>query len=214
MVHALAIVNGVRFNKKLTNEIRLRNLTINVVALSTTKFETARVLKDFFPDVILLDTQAKKFYDSDFFSKYGGIVVELSYSRSSDMFSKEILNNIATITKDSDFERSRRKIAKELEYIGYEFKYKGTHYLLDTIYELYWQNTDSMIDNLQSGIYPIIAEKYNKTVYNIKSSIGKATDCMYCDCDMDKLVKYFHLSYDTKPTPKQVVFTVINKLLK
>ena len=214
MLQALAIINGVRFNKKLTNEIRLRNLTINVVALSTTNFETERVLKDFYPDVILLDTKAKKFYDVDFFDKYGHIVVELSYSKYGDMFSNKILDTIAMMTKDSDFERSRRKIAKELEYIGYEFKYKGTHYLLDTIYELYWQNTNTMTDNLQTGIYPIIAKKYDKTVYNIKSSIGKATDCMYYDCDMDKLVKYFHLSYDTKPTPKQVVFTVINKLSK
>ena len=35
---------------------------------------------------------------------------------------------------------------------------------------------------------------------------------MYCECDGSKIEDYFHFSYDIKPTVKQVVFTVINKI--
>ena len=69
-----------------------------------------------------------------------------------------------------------------------------------------------MVENLQSDIYPIIAKKYNKTIYNVKSSINKATECMYYECDVGRLEKYFRLFDDMKPTVKQVVFAVINKL--
>ena len=69
-----------------------------------------------------------------------------------------------------------------------------------------------MVDNLQTHIYPIIAKKYNKTIYNVKSSINKATECMYYECDAERLEKYFQFDEDTKPTIKQVVFTVINKI--
>lgn len=214
MVQALAITNNIRFSKKLINEIRTRHLTINIVALSTTKLETNEVLKGFTPDIIIFDSKMIKFYNVEFFKKYKNIIIELSYCLNGNLFSIDSLNRISNITKNSDFERCKRKVIKELEYIGYNFKYKGSHYISDTILELLGQNPDIMADNLQTDIYPIIAKKYNKTVYNVKSSIGKATDYMYCTCDADKLVRYFHLSYDAKPTPKQVVFTVINKILR
>lgn len=214
MIQALAITGGIRFNKKLINEIRTKNLDIHIAAVSTAKAETERILSVFNPDIILLDKRAIRFYDQKFIKKYQKIIVVLSNIAYNDLFTEEALSNIDFITRVYDFEKNKYKIAKELEYIGYEFKYKGTHYLLDTILELYIQNTTNIVDNLQSDIYPIIAEKYNKTVYNVKSSIGKATDCMYYTCDVNKLVNYFHLSYDAKPTPKQVVFTVINRISK
>ncbi|MDE5830641.1 MAG: sporulation initiation factor Spo0A C-terminal domain-containing protein, partial [Clostridia bacterium] len=103
------------------------------------------------------------------------------------------------------------KVVNELEYVGYKFKYKGTHYLVDTILHMY-DKQNSMVDNLQSNIYPIIAKKYDKSIHNIKSSINKATECMYYECDARKLKDYFKFTDDTKPTVKQVVFTVINKI--
>ena len=118
---------------------------------------------------------------------------------------------INTLIENNDFDKKKSKIVKELEYIGYKFNYKGTHYLVDTIMLMH-MHQHSMIDNLQTHIYPIIAQKYNKTVYNIKSSINKATECMYYECDVNKLENYFKFNYDTKPTVKQVVFAVINKI--
>lgn len=214
MLQALAITGGIRFSKKLINEIRAKNLDIHIAAVSTTKAETERILSVFNPDIILLDKRAIRFYDQKFIRKYQKIIVLLSNIAYSDLFTEEALSNINFITKVYDFEKIKYKIANELEYIGYEFKYNGTHYLLDTILELYIQNITNIVDNLQADIYPIVAEKYNKTIHNIKSSIGKATDCMYYTCDMDKLVNYFHLSYDVRPTPKQVIFTVISKISK
>lgn len=212
MIQALVITGGIRFTKKLINEIRTKDLGIHISAISTTKPETERVLNSFIPDVIILDKRAVRFYDQKFVRKYQKIIVMLSNITFSDLFTEEALSNINFITKVYDFEKNKYKIAKELEYIGYDFKYSGTHYLLETILELYIQNTTNFVDNLQADIYPIIAEKYNKTIFNIKSSIGKATDCMYCTCDVNKLVNYFHLSDDMRPTPKQVVYTVISKI--
>lgn len=104
-------------------------------------------------------------------------------------------------------------IIKELESIGYNPKYRGTKYLVDTILEIY-KNTDVRLDSLQSDFYPIVAKKYNKSVQNIKNCIKTATNSMYLECDIEKLKSYFNLYEDKKPTVRQVVFTIINHISK
>ncbi len=66
--------------------------------------------------------------------------------------------------------------------------------------------------NLEEDIYPIVARKYNKSMHNIKSNINKANDYMYKVCKKEILRKYFKFFDDTKPTVKNVIYTMLNKI--
>ena len=125
--------------------------------------------------------------------------------------SREISYKISKMIETKDKDNKRKEIIKELKYIGYNLEYVGTNYLADTILEIY-SSKEQMRDNLQKEIYPIISQKYNKTVHNIKCNINRATDCMYYECDSERLKKYFGFYDDTKPTAKIVAFTVLNKI--
>lgn len=211
MLNALVITNNFHFIKQLLSEFDAHNLNIKITGIVTTESETLNALKTLNFDIIFLDKYLKDEYDDGFLEMHKNIIATLSYSISSNLITGAILEWLNVFIDKNDNDIRKSKVIKELEYIGYKFKYKGTHYLVDTILQMHLKQ-NSMVDNLQTGIYPIIAKKYNKTVYNIKSSINKATECMYCECDAEKLAKYFSFFEDTKPTVKQVIFTVINKI--
>lgn len=57
-----------------------------------------------------------------------------------------------------------------------------------------------------------MSEKYKKPIFLIKNNIIKATDYMYNESEMTKIMKYFKFDVDCKPTPKNVIKTVISKI--
>ncbi len=124
---------------------------------------------------------------------------------------EEIGYKIDRLIKLKDKDNKLKDILKELKYIGYNIEYVGTKYLAESILEIYF-NKEKMLDNLQKEIYPIVAMKYNKSVHNVKCNINRATECMYYDCDSERLKKYFGFYDDIKPTAKIVAFTVLNKI--
>ena len=105
----------------------------------------------------------------------------------------------------------KKRLITELQQIGYNFKYKGTQYLIDVILLLH-RDDDIFLNNLQSTLYPIVAEKYGKTMTDIKNCIISATDNMYAECNTEKLKKYFSLNEDERPSIKRVIYTIANKL--
>lgn len=54
--------------------------------------------------------------------------------------------------------------------------------------------------------------QFNKNANTIKCDISQATKMMIYDCNEDIITSYFNLSRFIKPTVKQIVFTVLNKL--
>ena len=108
-------------------------------------------------------------------------------------------------------ENIKNAIIQELLYLGYDLSRKGTQYLIETIE--YIINTPLKdTSNLEKNVYPIIAKKYNVSIYNIKSNINRANNEMYCVCEVKKLKKYFNLEIDMKPKIKLVINIVINKI--
>ncbi len=107
----------------------------------------------------------------------------------------------------------RNKIVKEIEYLNYKPYYKGTQYLIDTIYMMAMDTGKNMY-NLSKEVYPVLAKKYNKTAHNIKCNINRANTCMYYECDVKILKKYFTLSMDSKPNTKTIIYAILNKVLK
>ena len=99
-------------------------------------------------------------------------------------------------------------INKELEHIGYNLSYIGTKYLSECIALMYGNYKRN--ENLNKNIYPVVAQRHNKTINNIKCNIMSATNSMFYECSENKLQKYF--SSSTRPGPKLVICTVLNKL--
>lgn len=211
MINALVYSNNIHFIQKLLDESNIQNLGIRFSQIITNKSQIGKGLKIPSPDLIFVDKALGKDLFKTLLGIHREILIPLSYNTSSNLMNEKILQEISALVDCHDLDKKRLKIINELEYIGYRFKYKGTHYLADTILQMYTKQ-NSLVDNLQSDIYPVIAEKYHKSIYNIKSSISKATECMYYECDSQRLANYFRFPEDVKPTVKQVVFTVVNKI--
>ncbi len=211
MVNTIVITENINLVKKLLIELEKLSLNLNISKVLTSKSEMDKLINCSNIDMVIVDKSIEKECSIEFIKQFQDVIVIVSYSKSCKLLNQNVLNNINFILHDGDLERKRVNIMRELEYIGYRFKYKGSHYLLDTILQLY-SKQNSMVDDLQSVIYPIIAKKYDKSVYNVKSSINKATEHMYYESDSTRLQEYFNFPDDIRPTVKQVVFTVINKL--
>ena len=107
----------------------------------------------------------------------------------------------------------RNKIIKELVSIGYAFSHSGTQYLIDAIEISYYCN-NNLTKNLNKYIYPLISKKHNQTNNNIKTSINRATETMYYNCEESVLKQYFGFNTIKKPNIKTVINTIKIKLLK
>lgn len=107
----------------------------------------------------------------------------------------------------------RNKITEELLYLGYDFSRKGTIYLIETINYIA-SHIEVYLGNLEKDVYPVVSEIYGESVNNIKTNIIRANNAMYCDCELEKLKKYFYLDKDSKPKVKIVINTILNKIQK
>ena len=104
----------------------------------------------------------------------------------------------------------KQKITEELIKLGYNFSYVGTRYMLETILIIYNMNSDFI---LEKNIYAIIGKKYNKSINNIKTNIINATEAMYFDSKQSDLNDYFGYSLMSKPRPKEIIYTILNKIM-
>lgn len=96
--------------------------------------------------------------------------------------------------------------------LNYNYSYKGTKYLEETILEIYKMNIN-FEGNLEKEIYPIIAEKHQKKMDTIYGNIKFATNHMIMDCKEEKLNQYLGYSYFEKPKVKEIIFKVLSKIL-
>lgn len=91
-----------------------------------------------------------------------------------------IFNHIKQFIEQIKYLRIERQINKEitnqLSNIGYNFKYKGTHYIFEAITYIYKSNNLELLDNLEQNVYKYIAYKHKRTINNIKTNAIKATN--------------------------------------
>ena len=211
MVRALVVSDNINFVQKLLEEINFYELNISIVEISKNEDEVRLSLKNNRYDILFLDKDINASKNKELFKSYRKVIIPLTYRKNKSMISLNNLNNINGLMHIYDMDKVKEKAAKELEYIGYKLHYQGTQYLLESIVCIY-RTKNNKSNNLQGGIYPIIAKKYKKTVKNIKSSISKATEIMYYETNSDKIEKYFMLEEGERPTVKQIIFTIINRI--
>lgn len=235
MLNLLIAENDIYNKEKLINDVLYYINDIRLVKITSNEEDTLDVLNNYKIDIVILNykilndgidnfynklkTNLRKKYKESIIVIFSNknIIKELKDNELivdyylENLNKKELIYKINQIVNRKNLGIKKEEIIKELKYIGYHIQYKGTLYLTESILYIYKEGMQTE-RNLEGNVYPIIASLYNKSVNNVKCNIRRATDCMYSDCEMKKLQKYFGLVDDEKPTAKEVIFTVLNKI--
>lgn len=239
MLKLLVIENDPEQCKNIVNYISQYSFNVKVYSMVFDETEAIEIIKTQMPDVILLDLNMPNlqafnilnYINKHKIEKYINSIIAFSNKTISNSkfanskyinsyFKKPVelkniiirLNEFATLKNSgTDENLIRNRITHELELLNYNFSYHGSKYLVDALYQLYI-NKDKYYDNLSRDVYPVIAKKYNKKANTIKCDISQATKIMCMDCSEKVIIEYFNLVDYIKPTVKQVIFTVLNKL--
>lgn len=217
--------------KKVPN-IRLYNIV-------STGTEAINIIKEEIVDIILLDlklvdiagTEIINFIIKNNITKYkSSIIVVTDEKKLSTRIIRNkyvfkccskinnidaIINQVQKLANEKQESYSiisvKNKIKRELENLNFNFSYLGTKYLYECIYQCYCKNVLYDI-NLNKDIYPIISNKYNKSINSIKINIFQASSIMYDSTDETHLSKYFGYKIIEKPKTKDIIFTILQKI--
>lgn len=240
MINVLIADDNVDYAINLMNYINNKNENIKVFNIAKNGKETIEILNcNNNIDVILLDYKMP-FYNgeqvldkvldkskyNDSFIIISGEIESVIKLRNNEMIHSiinkntdineivrkinELINYKETIKQSKTI---KNKIIKELLHLGYDISHKGTKYLVETI-EYIALNPKQNLEKLEKDVYPKVALFYNESVHNIKCRINNATNVMYCNCEIEKLKRYFHFDIDAKPKVRTVIDMVINNIMK
>lgn len=235
MLNLLIIDKDINNSKNLLNYIFENSCEFRVYSIASNLSEGIKILNTGLIDVTLINLDDDINYiiknlhtiSASYYKKYKKSILILSRDINNfldDSYIYEYISSQESISaiflkiheivknKSTQFNKSilLSKIYKELEYIGYNLSYNGTRYLAESIALIY--NNYDCSENLNKDVYTVIAKKYNKTVNTVKGNIRAATNSMFYECDENRLKDYFNFYTISKPKPKLVIFTVLNKL--
>lgn len=235
MFNVLMVEQNAEYATELINAITQSEKRIRIHTIASNSRQALDTLARFEIDIILLDLRKeenkhfiKHIYQSSY-EKYKESIIVIASGLDEIMEivnhpfvygylvkpfeKKELLKKVDELVSIKEKEKDeiivREKIIKELTYLRYNFSYHGTRYLSDTILTLF-KRKNYYCDNLKNDIYPIVAQKYGKSVNNIKCNILSATNNMFCECETEKIKRYFCTT--DKPKPKTVIYTILNRL--
>ncbi|MCI9365840.1 MAG: hypothetical protein HFJ54_04530 [Clostridia bacterium] len=208
MISTLIVSEHIHFIEKLVNIFGNEGLSVNINHISENVEDAIGFLLVHHSDMVIVDSRVKGARNEFLEESHKDYLLIL---KEDELFKEETLTKLRNLVDSKDFNLKREFVVNELTELGYDLKYSGTHYLADSILTLY-KRKDRKPANLQGSVYPIVGKQYNKKANNIKASINRATDFMYAECNIEKLKDYFHFSADTKPTIKQVVFAVVERV--
>lgn len=202
MINTIIIDDNIKYIEYLMNNIISKLEDIRVTHIVTQGKDFLDIIKNNDADLVLLDLKMpningieiiEKMKNMDLI-KFPNIIVisgEIDYiycvrneeiisdvieKNNSDIIIKDkIENTISNINYFKNDNDVKKKIIDELLNLGYNFKYKGTKYLFDVILYIYKSNDFEILNSLENNVYRIMANKYNKSINNIKTNIIKAT---------------------------------------
>lgn len=237
MINVLIADDNIEYAVNLMNYINEKNKNIKICKITKNGKETLEFLNlnnDI--DVVLLDYKMPFYNGIQILgkiknkSKYFGSIIIISGKLDSiaQLLKNEMIHSV--IFKTTSMERIIKRInelfeykeenkkinmmnnniVNELLYLGYDISHKGTQYLIKVIEHIII-NPEMELEKLDK-IYSKISTMYNTSPSNIKCRINKATTEMYYNCQVEKLIKYFHFDIDIKPKVRTVINTIINKI--
>lgn len=242
MYNLLIADDNITYVKNLANLILSEIPLVRLIKIATDGDEAYRYLKNEHIDLLLLDLKMPKYSGIEvlekiykegllsypkvivisgeadmlkykYFSRYN--VVQCLYkSIGLDDVIKKVIETLSYLTQEKKIENWNENVINELTKLNYNFKHNGTKYIKESIVYILDKGDDDLSDNLEKNVYPYVAKLHNTSAGNIKNNIVKATNSMYLECNIDYLLDYFCFKFDTKPTPKTVISTIINKIKK
>lgn len=225
MIKALIVDDNLQYIKKILNTTINKFSDIHIEYIATTAKEAINVISNNQIDLIFLDLNLpdengiyiidKIKYLNTIKNPYIVIIsedrklIEIINERqiSFDVISKFesnniIYNRIKKIIHEIKFSTNEKEIKEfvvsEMSNIGYNWKYKGTLYMLETILYIYQNNNMDLLDNLERNVYKYISYRNGKKINNVKTNIIKATNAIK---NGDNL------------TPKFVVSNILTKII-
>lgn len=236
MINLLITDDNLNFVKTLSNYLCSSSSQIRVANISCNGLETFEYLKDNCIDIIILDLDMPIMNGLDFlnliekqknslqiipkiiilsskissFSNIHKFNMVHSVINKTNCFNKIYETILSIYNECTDTNVIRKIITNELLTLHFNLKHIGTNYLIEAILWIYFHPNDFY--NLEKNVYSKIAKKIHKNPLSIKSNIQKAINYIYVENDFSLLKNYFSLYIDIKPTPKDIISTIINKI--
>ncbi len=129
---------------------------------------------------------------------YDNICNIILKTESNDVICRKIEEVVNDMKYELTYSTVKLKVVSELTEMGYNFKYVGTKYILESIMYIYENNTFDLLDNLEKNVYKIVSYNNHKTLENVKTNIIKST-------------KLRHRNNE-KITPKSVITQILIKI--
>ena len=104
---------------------------------------------------------------------------------------------------------TKKRILNEIKGLKFEVTNIGVQYLIDCILLI---KCNDALYNLEKDIYPIVDKKYNVTSNKVKWNIYSCINNMSRNNSMERINRYLGFSYNRTPTPKVLIFTIVNKI--
>ena len=205
MIKALIVDDNLQYIKNILNTTINKFSDIHIEYIATTAKEAINIISNNQIDLMFLDLNLpdengiyiidKIKYLNTIKNPYIVIIsedrklIEIINERqiSFDVISKFesnniIYNRIKKIIHEIKFSTNEKQIKEfvvsEMSNIGYNWKYKGTLYMLETILCIYQNNNMDLLDNLERNVYKYISYRNGKKINNVKTNIIKATNAI------------------------------------
>ena len=217
MIKVLIISKDFTYCKNIINTILCSFNNIQIKYILENINEAIYIVYKKQIDLLLIDLSITEQYYLKTFIKLENLcrdrkIILIPIINKSDIELENLYKNIQLIIKKSNENIRNKDISSvfrnELTKLGFNFKYKGTIYMLEALMYIYRNNID-LLDNLEKCVYKSIAFNKHKTEQNIKTNIVKATNLAYLYQDKQVFIDYF--SSDLKPTPKVILSTILMK---
>lgn len=241
MLNVLVIEDDPQQLKNIVNIISSQISEVKLYSISFDDESILELLKEAYIDIIILDLNLSgisgidivNYIDNEKLYKYKNSIIVFSgeikmlnviihskylysYSLKGEGYGK-LINNVKLLVKEKEnndiINKLGYKIDRELKKLNFNFSHIGTKYLREIIIEVY-KVKDIFEGNLEKSIYPIIANRYNKKVNTIYCDIKQAVKSMILNNSEKNLIEYFNYSYFLKPKTNEIIFTILNKILK
>ena len=239
MLNLLVADDNIYYTKSLVNYIVSRTKNIKLVGIATDGEEVLSILEKEKVDLILLDLKMPKCDGMEVLQKIEKMqlnrkpkIVYISGDIESvyPLYKNELVSNVVSKTEDissiynklesiaareeknMNIEHVKRIVITELMHTGFNFKHKGTNYLLESIMYVYEARNRELLDNLENYVYRVIGCQHHKSAKNIKSNILKATNYMYAETSFEKVKKRLGMVEEKKPTPKAIISIILAKI--
>lgn len=202
--------NIIVFNNNLSFVKKYHNILVNfsnakIVGIVSNKTELLNICKSNKIDLIILNKNSynrkniqnilknikKKIIIDNTISSYKFFSNQLYVS---DLANNKLITNVfnkfISNSTEKNIKENTRKLLKSL---NFDFKLKGTNYLLESIVYSYLNKNEYLYDNLEKNIYTHISKKHNVSTSVIKHSIIRSINNTNSNClksifkDLDRI---------------------------